>query len=119
MSQSDKLPYKVLRPLGISGRVEKGQVVYLTEQEAKAYDPADLIPYEDEAEVRTGEDERVLDELSLAELKEKAKTLGLKTSGSKSDLVERIQLKEEGSDTSDEDVEDTDEEVSDEDADKQ
>lgn len=99
MSNDGKLPYKVLRPLGISGRVEKGQVVYLTAHEAKAYAAEDLAPYEGEDEVRTGEDERTLDELSLAELKEKAKALGLKTSGSKSDLVERIQLKEqEGSD---------------------
>lgn len=93
MSNPEKLPYKVLRPLGISGRVERGQVVYLTSEQAKAYSVEDLVPYESEAEVaRTGEDERAIEDLSLAELKGKALELGLKTSGSKADLIERIKL---------------------------
>jgi len=92
MSNDTKIPFKTLRPLGISGRVEKGQVVYLTADEARAYSANDLIPLSASVETPVTEDVRALDELSLSELRVKAKDLGLTTSGSKADLIERIQL---------------------------
>lgn len=98
----ERSPYKVLRPLGIDGRREKGEVVYLTADAAKAYSTEDLIPYTPEATPREAAVEKDLSELSLAELKEKASKLGLKTGGSKADLVERIQLAADSSGTSEE-----------------
>lgn len=92
MDTDAKLPYKALRPLGISGRVEKGEVVYLTAEEARAFSADYLEPVSDSVETPVTEDTRPLDDLSLSELRIKAKDLGLATSGSKADLVERIQL---------------------------
>lgn len=92
MSNDAKLPFKTLRPLGISGRVEKGQVVYLTADEARGYSSQDLVPFQGEVETPAVEDVRPLSELSLSELREKARGLGLQTSGSKADLVERLEL---------------------------
>lgn len=112
MSTNDRLPFKALRPLGISGRVEKGEIVYLTAQEAKGYSKEDLAPFTPEATAGVGEDTRALSELSLAELKERAAAKGLKTSGSKADLIERLELADEKGDA-DTDEDDSDDESGD------
>ncbi|MEP2746041.1 MAG: SAP domain-containing protein [Bauldia litoralis] len=76
-------------------RVEKGTEIELNEEQVARFDPSDISPYEGipeaEPEEEVGE-ETPLDEMSLEELKAYAKDLGLKISGSKADIMERITL---------------------------
>jgi len=86
--------YKTLAAIAYGGRIEKGSIVELPEEVAAAFGPEYVQPFsgavpEDNADTTA---DKALDELSLAELKAKAKELGLSTSGSKADLAERIQL---------------------------
>lgn len=80
--------------LSIKGdRVEKGTVIELSVEDAARLDPADITPAEEVIEeVIEAPAEAPLEDLSLAELKDRAKALGLSTSGSKADLQERIAL---------------------------
>lgn len=82
--------------LSIKGeRVEKGTEIELTAEEAAHLDPNDYAPVEDApVEEAPAPAEVPTEELSLAELKERAKALGLSASGSKADLQERIALHE-------------------------
>lgn len=86
--------YEALRPLAVNGDyIAKGVEVELTDEEAKRFDPADISPV-DTAPVAPAEPEpeKPVDEMNQNELKAKAKELGLSTTGSKADLLERIQL---------------------------
>jgi hypothetical protein len=95
MTSDNRKEYKVLQPIGLSGRREKGEIVKLTDEEAAAFSPAliELItPVEETEADEIPLADRPLDTLKFAELKELAIQLGLETSGSKADLLERITL---------------------------
>lgn len=84
--------------LSIKGsRVERGTEVELSEKEAARY-AQDLVPVAEafEPEPEADEEEVSLDDMTAIELKEKAGELGLSTSGTKADLIERISLHIEG-----------------------
>lgn len=85
--------YKTTCAIVIKGdRVEKGKVVDLSLEEATRLG-TDVVPVE--AEIKAEPEptpEKPLEEMNHAELKEKAKELGLKQSGSIADLRERITL---------------------------
>lgn len=97
MSQDTRKQYKVLRPIGFSGRQERGTVVSMTDDEARAFGPEFVVPFVAGEEVAdapakpTVETED-LSALKVAELREMAEGLGLDTDGTKADLVERITL---------------------------
>ena len=82
--------------LSIKGeRVEKGTEIELTAEEAAHLDPNDIAPFDGVmVEEEAAPAEVPTEELSHAELKERAKALGLSASGSKADLQERIALHE-------------------------
>ena len=80
--------------LSVKGtRIEKGQEIELDDDFAKGL-AGDLIKVGDEVvtETPTQAVEVATEELSLDQLKAKAKELGLSTRGSKADLIERISL---------------------------
>jgi len=88
--------YKVLLPIGYSGRQEKGTILDLEENVAKAYGDEYLVEVsaitESEEDSQNSTDEKSVEEMSLAELKEKAASMQLPITGSKADLIERINL---------------------------
>lgn len=94
------MKYQTKRAMFIKGdRVARGQEVELTKEEAAPF-LAHLIPA-GEAEAASEPapapaEEKSLEDMSAAELKEKAAELGLSTSGTKADLQERITLHLEG-----------------------
>lgn len=79
-------------------RVEKGSEIELSEAEAVAFDPADITAVDaiPEPEEEPAVSDTPLAEMSADQLKAYAKELGLKASGSKADLQERIVLHLEG-----------------------
>mgnify|MGYP003402565881 CR=1 FL=1 len=85
--------YKVLKPIGYGGRQEKGAVIEIDEAYAKAIG-SEYVVEADKGEVATDTTvvEKPVDKMSLAELKDKAKQLKLPATGSKADLIERINL---------------------------
>jgi len=85
--------YKVLKPIGYGGRQEKGAVIEIDEAYAKAIG-SEYVVEAGKGEVATTEtvEEKAVEEMSLAELKAKAKALKLPATGSKADLIERINL---------------------------
>jgi len=90
--------YRTNVALQIRGdRVEKGTEIELSREEARVFDPADITAL---ADIPAPEEEAVepvpLEEMTLAQLKERAKELGLSASGSKADIDERIRLHLEG-----------------------
>lgn len=89
--------YKILFPIAYGGRIEKGSVVELPEDVAKAYGPeyVELVTSNNTEDV--ADEEVDISELSLIGLKNKAKALGLSTTGGKADLIERITLHTDGS----------------------
>ena len=85
--------YKVLHPIAFGGRRERGEVVSIPDSEAPSYVKPGLVEaYGGEVEAVNENEEKSLDEMSAAELKAKAKDLGLPTTGTKADLQERIEL---------------------------
>lgn len=81
-------------PLSIKGdRIEKGTEIEIADELVASLDPADITPVSD---VPVASAEPVapvsIEDMSAAQLKERAKELGLSTSGSKADLQERIAL---------------------------
>lgn len=86
------MKYKILLPIAYGGRIEKGTVCELPEDVAKAYGPEYVVPADTHTTVDDVIDEKPLDQMTLIELKDKAKALNLSTGGSKTDLVERITL---------------------------
>jgi hypothetical protein len=84
----------------LGDRIEKGSEVDVSKDFLKALDPADYSLASDAQSEPKEEEKPVevpLDEMSSAQLKERAKELGLKTSGSAADLRERITLHLSGS----------------------
>jgi pyruvate kinase len=103
--------YKTNVALLILGdRVPRGTEIELSDEAAAGLDPADITAVAaiaaaaPEAEVTPAS----VEEMSLAQLKERAKELGLAVNGSKADILERIALHLEG--TAAEDAE-TEEEI--------
>lgn len=84
--------YKTLCAIAYGGRIEKGSIVELPDDVAKAYGREYVVPADDADEVDHVVENKSIDDMSLLELKSKAEELGLKTSGSKADLVERLTL---------------------------
>ncbi|MCR2833483.1 SAP domain-containing protein [Parerythrobacter lacustris] len=78
-------------------RVEKGTEVELSDEKAAGFDPVDLSPVSGVPTPAEEPEEVVsLEDMNLAQLKDRAKELGLSTGGSKADLQERIQLHLDG-----------------------
>ncbi|MDQ3158802.1 MAG: SAP domain-containing protein [bacterium] len=122
-NKEPKNQYRVLQPIGFSGRQEIGAVVNLTDAEAKSIgedfvefiiekpeapegdetidhvvtqEDLDNNPSLEEEGVQVGDVIQLpkpepLEDKSAKELKEIAKSLGLAASGSKEDLIARIQ----------------------------
>lgn len=85
--------YRVLRPIGYSGRREIGEIVEIDESYALAIGPEYVEEVKDGVvTTETKTDETPVEEMSHKELKEKAKDLNLPIDGSKADLIERITL---------------------------
>lgn len=84
--------YKTLCAIAYGGRIEKGSIVELPDDVAKAYGAGYVEPVDDTAEVDHVVAEKAIDDMSLLELRAKAEELGLKTAGSKADLIERLTL---------------------------
>lgn len=73
-------------------RVRPGTILEMDPKEATNYGTS-VAPFEETpAPLPAPEEEKAIDEMTVAELKEKAAALGLSTSGSKADLIERITL---------------------------
>ena len=89
-----KKQYKVLRPIGYGGRRERGEVIDLSDEQAASLPPdaIQLLSTVAEPPKEVALEERPLETLKVTELRELASKLGLKTDGSKADLVERINL---------------------------
>lgn len=87
---NEKKQYKVLNPIGHSGRRERGEIVLLTEDESANFG-AEYVELVVAQEV-SAKVETPIDEMTVKQLREKAKELGLDEDGSKSELLERIQL---------------------------
>lgn len=90
--------YKTICPITFMGdRVEAGGLVETTPEDAARYG-GDLVPA-DPVTVETPDEEPEpvpVDQMTVVQLKDRAKELGLSTSGSKADLVERIKLQGDG-----------------------
>ena len=94
-----KKEYKVLQPIGWNGRREKGEIIRLSDEEAKAYSP-DMIALNVAAPIKEEENstplsEQDVDTLKKSQLEELAAEMGLEVTGTKADLVERIKLAKE------------------------
>ncbi len=87
------MKYKILFPIAYGGRIEKGSVVELPDEIAKAYGPEYVQPVDGTIDTDVNEEDEVaLEDMTLIGLKNKAKALGLSTNGGKADLIERISL---------------------------
>lgn len=86
---------KVLKPIGYGGRHEAGAIIDMTEGYVASFGPEYVVPADsasvEKADTTTGE-EKELSDLTVSELREKAKSLDLPSGGSKADLIERIEL---------------------------
>lgn len=101
--------YRVLHPIGYAGRRERGDIVDLPDSIANSFLTPGLVelydgPKEEAPAPQVNSDN--LDSLTVNQLRDKAKELGLSATGSKADLVEKISLALAGeSDDSDKDEE--------------
>lgn len=85
--------YTVLNPIGHSGRLERGATVELTDEEAINYGPEYVaLVTASKAKVEEVVEEVPLAKQTVAQLRITAEELGLETTGSKADLLERITL---------------------------
>lgn len=86
--------YKVLKPIGYGGRKEKGEILSLPEEVAKAIGSEFLeeVSSANTVKEEVVQEEKPLEKFSKAELEAKAEELGLDSTGSKADLLERITL---------------------------
>lgn len=86
--------YEVLKPIGYGGRQEKGAILELPEDVASAFGSEYVRESNKEATVvaKGEKEETPLKGMKLAELRKKAKELGLDESGTKPDLIDRITL---------------------------
>ena len=96
--------YKILNPIGFGGRIERGEIVELPDEVAENYGPdyVTLVVTETETEV-VSDTEGDLTKLTVAQLRIKAGEMGLTTTGTKADLIDRITLALAGDETPDED----------------
>lgn len=85
--------YKVLNPIGYSGRVERGEVIEMADDVAANYGP-EYVELFSTVEEKAIEDDTETDvtKLTVAQLRIKAEEMGLATTGTKADLIERITL---------------------------
>lgn len=86
---------KVLKPIGYGGRIERGEIIEMSEDYVKSFGPEYVVPAESAEAEEAGagvEETKPLDEQTLSELRATAKSLNLSTAGTKADLVERIKL---------------------------
>lgn len=91
-----KKAYKALCAIFAGQRYEKGETVFLTDDEAKAWGSDYVQPIVEKQESTLEEQvETDLKKLSKDDLIEKCKELELPTNGSKADLIERITLSKE------------------------
>lgn len=91
---SDKQPYKVLKPIGEDGRKERGEIVYLTKERANAIGAEYVVPCEPTAIEQKNSDVQENEaraELSVPELRKLCEKNGLVKTGTKSDLLARLQ----------------------------
>lgn len=95
--------YKVLNPISFGGRRERGEIVEMTDETAKAIGPDYVIEAGKTETVSEPEEVKGIEEMSKSELMVEAEKRGLAKSGSKADLIERIELAEEGADEESED----------------
>lgn len=86
--------YRTKVALAIRGdRIEKGKEIDLTAEEAAQLDPEDIEAVSDAPQDVEEESEPIaLDDMTLAQLREEAKELGLSTEGTKAAILERIKL---------------------------
>lgn len=92
------MQYKTKCAISFKGdRVRPGTVLEIDPVTAANYGSS-LVPLEPEPAPAPVEVEKSLEEMTSAELKDKAAALGLSTSGSKADVYERIKLHVEGED---------------------
>lgn len=92
MSNQEKKSYEVLKPIGFGGRREKGEILNLTEAEAKNFGDEYVKEVGSSEVVKKTVEKKPVDKMTLKELQAFAKELELDVSGSKADLVERITL---------------------------
>lgn len=114
--------YKVLHPIALGGRRERGEVIDMSVEVAEAFGEKYVELYEeaDEAEVEESTPEVSMN-MSHDELKEEARKRELSVSGTKADLVERITLhdseeetEEDAEESESDDSEETEEEETEE-----
>lgn len=92
------MKYVVNKPIAWGGRKDKGDIVEMSENDAKNIGvPEYLAP--EQPEVSVDEDGNApavnLEDMTVEQLKSKASDMGLKVSGSKATLIERITLAED------------------------
>jgi hypothetical protein len=79
-------------PIGFKGdRIEKGEEIELSAEDAARLG-TDVVPVGGAVVEEIEEEEKSLDDMTKAELAAKAEALGLPTSGTKADLIEKITL---------------------------
>lgn len=91
--------YRTKVALSIKGeRIERNTEVELRDEDVAHLDPSDIERVSDAPAAEAAADQKPvsIEEMTGAQLKEKAKELGLKTSGSVADLRERITLHLQG-----------------------
>lgn len=84
--------YKTLCAIAYGGRIEKGSIVELPEDVARAYGAGYVELVDDASEVDHVVPQTNIADMSLLELRAEAKRLGLRDNGSKADLIERLTL---------------------------
>jgi hypothetical protein len=86
------MKYKTTCAISFKGdRVRQGTILEMEPAVAAAY-ATSVTPFETEPAPQPVEEEKAIEDMTVAELKVKAGELGLATSGSKADLIERITL---------------------------
>ena len=76
-------------------RIERGSEVELSPEDFLSLDANDFTLVGEVVEEEEEEEEVAVEDMSLSQLRDKASKLGLSTSGTKADLLDRISLKAE------------------------
>ena len=92
---SETKTYRVLNPIAHGGRVERGTEIELTEEHAANYGSHHVELVTASSKAKAEVEEKAIDKMTVAELRIKAEELGLETTGSKADLVDRITLSQD------------------------